>query len=177
MTRTAFRLAATLALLSTSQLQAAATAPANPCMTPAELRGMVAYILPSAMNSLVERCRPALPASASLLARGGQLVSEFEAGRGAAFPLARKAFAKFSDNGDKNTTAIMLTMPDETLRPIVDDTLATKLIGSIAVKDCADIDQVFATLVPLPASNFIDLITQVVTIGARGDKKMSVCSA
>lgn len=177
MTRTAFRLAASLALLSTSQLQAAAPAPAKSCMTAAELHGMVAYVLPSAMSTLVERCRPALPAGASLLGRGGQLLAEFEAGRGAAFPLARQAFAKFSDTGDKNTTAIVLTMPEETLRPIVDDALATKLVGSIAVKDCADIDRIFTTLEPLPASNFIDMITQIVTIGARDDRKMSVCPA
>ena len=177
MTRTAFRLAAALALLSTSQLSAATPAPAHPCMTPAELRGMVAYVLPSAMTTLIERCRPGLPAGASLLGRGGQLVAEFEAGRAAAFPLARRAFAKFSDTGDKNTTAIMLTMPEETLRPIVDDALSSKLVGAIAVKNCADIDRIFATLEPLPASNFIDLFTQVVTIGARDDKKMSVCPA
>ena len=138
---------------------------------------MVAYVLPSAMTTLIERCRPGLPAGASLLGRGGQLVAEFEAGRAAAFPLARRAFAKFSDVGDKHTTAIMLTMPEETLRPLVDDTLSTKLVGSIAVKDCADINRIFATLEPLPASNFIDLFTQVVMIGARDDKKMSVCQA
>ena len=177
MTRTAFRLTAALALLATSQLSAAMPAPAQPCMTPAELRGMVAYVVPSAMTTLIERCRPGLPAGASLLGRGGQLVAEFEAGRAAAFPLARRAFAKFSDTGDKNTTAIMLTMPEETLRPIVDDALSSKLVGAIAVKNCADIDRIFATLEPLPASNFIDLFTQVVTIGARDDKKMSVCPA
>ena len=177
MTRKAFRLAATLALLSTSQLQAATPAPARPCMTPAELHGMVAYMLPSAMSTLIDRCRPALPAGASLLVHGGQLVTEFEAGRAAAFPLARRAFAKFSDIGDKNTTAIMLTMPEVTLRPIVDETLSNKFVGSIAVKDCADIDRIFSTLEPLPAGNIIDLITQVVVIGARGDKKMTVCPA
>ena len=112
-----------------------------------------------------------------MLVRGAQLAVELESGRAAAFPLARRAFAKFSDTGDKNTTAIMLTMPEETLRPIVDDALSSKLVGAIAVKNCADIDRIFATLEPLPASNFIDLFTQVVTIGARDDKKMSVCPA
>ena len=176
MTRTAFRLAATLALLSTGQLSAAKPAPAPACMTPTELRGMVAYVMPSAMSALIDRCRPGLPAGASLLSRGAQLVTEFETGRAAAFPLARTAFAKFSDNGDKDTTAIMLTLPDATFRPIVDAALSTKLIGSIAVKDCADIDRVFATIAPLPAGNFIDFLTQIVTIGARNDKKMTVCS-
>ena len=177
MTRTAFRLAATLALLSTGQLSAAKPAPARACLTPGELRAMVAYVMPSAMSTLIDRCRPGLPVGASLLGRGGQLVTEFEDGRVAAFPLARAAFAKFSDNGDKNTTAIMLTMPDETFRPIMDEILSKKLGGSISVKDCADIDRVFATLAPLPAGNFIDLLAQVVTIGAREDKEMTVCSA
>ena len=177
MTRTTFRIAATLALLSTSQLQAAAPAPAKPCMTQVELRGMVAYVMPSAMSTLIDRCKSALPAGASLLTRGAQLVTEFEGGRIAAFPMARQAFAKFSDSGDKNATAIMLIVPEETLRPIVDDTVTQKLIGSITAKDCPDIDRVFATLEPLPASNFIDLVTQVVAIGARDDKQMSVCAA
>lgn len=177
MTRTAFRLAASLALLSTSQLQAAPSATPRPCMTPAELRGTVAYVMPLVMTTLIERCKPALPARVSLLTHGAQLVSAFEAGRSANFPLARKAFAKFSDAGDKNSAAIMLVMPEAVLRPLLDEMIAKDLTESIKVRDCPDIDRVFATLEPLPASNVIDLITQVVTIATRNDKKMSVCAS
>ena len=176
MTRIAFRMAATLALLSTSQLQAAPPAPARPCMTPAELRGMVAYVMPSVMAMVIDRCKPALPAGASLLTHGAQLVSTFESGRTANFPLARQAFAKFSGTGDKNATAIMLTMPEVTLRPIVDETIAKELTGSIKIKDCPNIDRVLATLEPLPASNFIDLVTGMM-IAAGDDKQMSVCAS
>ena len=177
MTRTAFRLAASLALLSTSQLQAATPRSARPCVTPSELRGMVAYGVPSAMAMLIDRCKSALLPKAALLTRGTELVTDFERGRAAAFPLARQAFAKFSGTGDKSTTAIMLIMPEATLRPIVDGIMANELIGSIKVKDCSNIDRVFATLEPLPASNFIDLLTQVIAIGARDDKQLSVCAA
>ena len=177
MTGTAFRIAATLALLSTSQLQAAPPTPARPCMTPAELRGMVAYVMPSVLAMVIDRCKPALPAGASLLTHGAQLVSTFESGRTANFALARQAFAKFSETGDKNTTAIMLTMPEETLRPMVEQTIAKEMTGSIKIKDCPNIDRVFATLEPLPASNFIDLVTQGMTIAAGDDKQMSVCAS
>ena len=179
MSRTAFRLAACLALLSTSQLQAApaATAPVRPCMTPAELRGMVAYVMPSVMATVIDRCKPALPAKASLLTHGAQLVSAFERGRTANFPLARQAFAKFSETGDKNTKAIMLAMPEAVLRTILDDIITKDLTGSVKVKDCPNIDRIFTTLEPLPASNFIDLVTQVMTIAAPNDKRMSICAS
>ncbi len=177
MTRIPFRFAAALALVSTSQLQAAGPAPVKPCMTQPELRAMVAYVMPSAMATLIGHCKPALPAGASLLSHGAQLVITFEGSRAANFPLARQAFAKFSETGDKNNTAIILALPEAVLRPIIDETVTKELTGSIKVQDCTNIDRVFATLEPLPASNLIDLVTQVMTITARDDKQMSVCAS
>lgn len=173
MTRNAYRIAAALALLSTGQMaQAAAT---KPCMTPAELRGMVAYMLPTAMGSLVERCRPALAPGAALLTRGPQLVSELEAGQSTAFPMARRAFAKFSDKGDNKTSDLMLALPEASLKPIIEAALSQELTSSIKAKDCPDIDRVFGTLQPLPAGNFIDFFVEVITIGVRDNKDMTVC--
>ena len=172
-TRIPFRFAAALALLSTSQLQAAA--PVKPCMTQTELRGMVAYVMPSAMATLIGRCQPVLPAGASMLVRGAQLAAELESGRAAAFPLARRAFAKFSDTGDKMTGAMMQALPEAALRPLIDDTISRELTGSIKVNDCPDIDRIFAALAPLPAINFVDLFTQAIAIGTRDNKDMSVC--
>ena len=175
MTRTAFRFAATLALLSAAELQA--SAPARACLTPAELHAMVAYMMPSATTMLIERCKLVLPAGASLLTHGAELSRTLETGRAGNFLLARQAFTKFSDTGDKLTTGIIMTLPEATLRPIVDATIAKDLIGSIKVTDCPNIDRVFATLEPLPASNFVDLVTQVMTITARDNKQMSVCGS
>lgn len=175
MTRIIFRTAAALALLSTGQLAQAAAA--KPCMSQAELRGMVAYVLPSVMSSVVERCRASLPAGSAMLTRGTQVVSELEAGQSAAFPMARQAFAKFSDDGNKDGADLFLSMPESTLKPIIEGAITQELTASVKVKDCPDIDRVFGTLQPLPASNFVDLVTQIMTIAARDDKKMSVCAA
>lgn len=174
MSRNTYRLATCLAMLATGQMAQAQT---RPCMTQAELHGMVAYVLPSAMTAVVERCRASLPAGSAMLTRGPQLATELEAGQSAAFPMARKAFAKFSDKGDDSGAAMMMMMPEAALRPIIEGALSQQLTSSIKVKDCPDIDRVFGTLRPLPASNFVDLFTQVIAISARDNKQMSVCPA
>lgn len=171
--RIAYRIAATLALAATGQMAQAATA--KPCMTPTELKGMVAYMLPTGSGSLVDQCRPALAPGASLLTRGPQLVGEFQAGQSAAFPMARQAFAKFSDKGDSSTAKMMLGLPEVSLKPIIEMAVSEQLTSSIKVKDCPDIDRVFRTLEPLPARNFIDFFTEVITIGVRDNKDMTIC--
>lgn len=173
MSRNTYRFAAALAMISTGQM---AQAQAKSCMTQAELHGMVAYVLPSAMTAVVERCRASLPAGSAMLTRGPELTRELEAGQSAAFPLARRAFAKFSDKGDDSGAAMMMLMPEAAFRPIIEGALSQQLTSSIKVKDCPDIDRVFGTLRPLPASNFVDLFTQVITITARDDKQLSVCA-
>ncbi len=175
MTRPAFRIAAILALVSTTQLLAAPVA--KPCMSQAELRGLIAYVLPAAMTTVLDRCKAALPAQSSLLTRGAQLASELQGGRTAVFPLARQAFTKFSDAGDASTTAVMLAMPESAMQPIIDETVSKELATSIKPKDCPDIDRVFATLEPLPANNFVDLFTQALIIFGRDDKQMPICAA
>ena len=175
MTRTFFHTAAALALLATGQL--AQAAPAKPCMSQAELRGMVAFVLPSVMNSVVEKCRSSLPAGSAMLTRGVQLVGELQAGQSAAFPMARIAFAKFSADGKDDASDLFLSMPESSLKPIIEGAITQELTSSVKVKDCPDFDRVFGTMQPMGASNFVELFTQVITIAARDDKKMSVCSA
>jgi len=171
--RSATTIAAAMALLAASQAHAAA---ATTCMTQVEVRGMVAYVMPSAMGALIERCRPALKSNAAMLTRGPQLVSELQAGQSAAFPMARQTFAKFSGAENKATADLFSTMPESTLKPIIESALSNELVANVQVNNCADIDRVFGTLQPLPASNFVDLITQVLAIAARDDHKMPICA-
>lgn len=172
MLRSATTVAAAMALLSASQVEAAATT----CMTQGEVRGMVAYVMHSAMGALIERCRPALKSDAAMLTRGPQIVSELQSGQAAAFPMARQAFAKFSGADNKATADLFTTMPESTLKPIIEGTMSKELVANVQVENCADIDRVFGTLQPLPASNFVDLITQVLAIAARDDHKLPICA-
>ncbi|MFM5893421.1 MAG: hypothetical protein ACKOQM_03195 [Novosphingobium sp.] len=172
MFRSATAIAAAMALLSASQASAAATT----CMTQPELRGMVSYVLPSVMGAVIERCRPSLPSNAAMLTRGSQLVGELQAGQSAAFPMARQAFSKFSGSDGKTGADLFNSMPEEALKPIIESMMAQELTKDVKTKDCADIDRVFATLQPLPARNFVELVTQVLTIAGRDNQKMSVCA-
>ncbi|MFM5916975.1 MAG: hypothetical protein ACKOOL_05510 [Novosphingobium sp.] len=176
MFRTAAGLAATLAVLTAAQAQAA-TAPGKPCMTRPELRGMVAYMLPSTMTAVIDKCRPALPAGAAMLARGTVVVNELKAGQSAAFPMARQAFTKFSGAEDKAGVEMFLAMPEETLKPLLEGFVTQKIVSDIKPEYCPDIERVFATLQPLPAANYVDFITEVFSIAARDDKSIPVCAS
>lgn len=164
-------LAAGIALLSATQAQAAEKA----CLTRPELRGMISYVMPSLMGAVVDKCRPALAASAPLIVRGSQLRDEYRAGQSAAFPMARQAFAKFS--GDDKGSETFQAMPESVLKPLIETIAAKQLTDEIKASNCADIDRVFATLQPLPSGNFVDLLAEVVAIGSRGNPRMQVCGA
>ena len=169
------RVTGLIALVAAAPLQAVAP-PAKPCVSQPELRGMVAYMLPSLARSVVTRCQASLPADASLLTRGPQVAAALDNGRLAAYPMARRGFVKFSDEGNAFVTGLMLRMPEAQMRPIMEATVQQQLMGSFKVKDCADIDRVFATLQPLPADNFVDLVTQVLVVAGRDEKNFSVCA-
>lgn len=172
MFRSATSVAAAMALLTASQASAAD----KTCITQPELRGMVSYVLPSVMDAVIERCRPALPSNAAMLTRGSQLVGELQAGQSAAFPMARQAFAKFSGSDGKAGADLFNAMPEETLKPVIEGLVSQELTKDVKTKDCADIDRIFTTLQPLPAKNFVDLFTQVLAIAGRENQKMSICA-
>ena len=69
----------------------------------------------------------------------------------------------------------MLALPEASLKPIIEMALSQELTSSIKVANCPDIDRVFRTLQPLPASNFVDFFTEVITIGVRDNKDMTIC--
>lgn len=172
MFRSTTAFAAAMALLSASQANAAA----QTCITQPELRGMVSYVLPSVMGAVIEKCRATLPSNAAMLTRGSQLLGELQTGQSAAFPMARQAFAKFSGSDGKAGADLFNAMPEEALKPVIENIVSQELTKDVKIKDCPDIDRVFATLQPLPARNFVELFTQVLVIAGRDNQKMSVCA-
>ena len=171
----AFRIAGTLALISTAGVQAAPPTASKPCITVPEARGLVAYILPSVIAKVTARCQATLPAGAALLTRGAQLASELELSRAANFPMARNGFAKFIDQSDKPSAILMRSLSDSQLRPVMEAAVEQESMSSFKPGNCADLDRIFATLQPLPAGNFVEMITQVMAVATRGSKEIAVC--
>lgn len=168
----AYRTAAVLALISSGQAQAATTAN---CITRPEMQGLVAYFLPSVLNSTITSCGAALPAQSYLVAKGPALVAQLEAGKDSAWPAAKAAFMKMSGEGQGKDNALLQKLPDEALRPLIESIIETELLPSIKPGTCQDIDRVAATLEPLPATNTVTMVAELLSIGARKDGKFSSC--
>lgn len=177
MTKFSRTLASALALSALALPSAAQAAVAASCMTKPELRGMVAYMLPFVVDSVVEKCSATVPGDSFMVTRAPELSRELVKGQPAAWPMAKRAFMKFGGDADKNTAAMMDAMPESAMRPLVESVLTQEFAGMVKTKDCKDIDAVLGTLAPLPATSFVDLITEVVVIGARNDREMKICEA
>lgn len=172
LSRNVFRLCAGLALFSSAQAQAAQ---AQSCLNRNEVRGMVAYMLPIFGSALIERCKTRLPSDSYLVTRGPKLVSALQAGQEAAWPAARSAFIKISGDGDEDTIDAMNALPESTMRPLIEGMVDEEFIGDVKTRDCKDADRIMKTMEPLPAANVVDLVTELVMIGGRGDKEVNVC--
>jgi len=176
MTKHAKSIAGALALAAVTLPSAAQAANAQ-CMTKPELRGMVAYVLPFVVDSVAEKCAASVPSDSFMATRAPALSKELTLGQPAAWPMAKRAFMKFSGDADKETNAMMEAMPESAMRPLLESILTQEFTAKIQTKDCKDVDAVLGTLAPLPATSFVDLITEMVMIGARDDKELKICAS
>lgn len=165
-----FRTAAVLALLSAGSAQAAQ---APSCVTRAEMRGLVAYFLPTVVNSTITTCSQHLSGDTYLVSRAPTLVTTLDKGKDAAWPSARSAFLKIGGKG--KDAAMIEKLPDDLLRPLIETIITTELLPGIKPGQCADIDRIARTMEPLPADNTVDLVAEVLSVAARGDSKIPSC--
>lgn len=176
MTKHAKSIAGALALAALA-LPSAAQAATAQCMTKPELRGMVAYMLPFVVDSVIEKCSANLASNSFISIRAPELSKELGKEQPANWPMAKRAFMKFSGDADKGTAALMDAMPEAAMRPLLESVLTQEFTAKIKTKDCKDVDAVLGTLAPLPATGFVNLIAEVIVIGAREDKEIKVCES
>lgn len=176
MRSTTLRFAATAALAALIPLQAAQAQAAKSCITRTEMRGMVAYFLPTLLDSTITTCKAHLPGDSYLIARAPSLLERLNAGKDQAWPHAKAAFMKFGGNKG-SATKVLDAMPDEVIRPFIEAAITAELGPKVKPENCADIDRLTATLEPLPASNMVDMFAEILNLVAREDKKLSSCPA
>lgn len=171
--RTATVITACAALLASAQAQAAQKAE---CLTRVELRGVIAFALPTFAEGMVERCSSRLPSDAYLTTRGPALVKGLREGQAAAWPMARTGIVKLAGGGDTDMS-MLEDMPMEMVEPLFASMIQTRFIDGIKTSDCEDANNILRTLDPLKPENFVDFITEVMVIGSREDKDIRVCPA
>lgn len=168
------RIAATAALAAIIPLQAAQAQAAKSCITRSEMRGMVAYFLPTLLDSTITTCKAHLPGDSYLIGRAPALLDRLNEGKDKAWPDAKAAFMKFG-GGKAPETKVLDAMPDEVIRPFIEAAITAELAPKVKPENCADIDRLTATLEPLPASNMVDMFAEILNLVAREDKKLSSC--
>lgn len=173
MRSTFFRLAGALALLSATQAQAAVTR--QSCITPDEVQGLVGYILPALLDRVAGTCAPHVSRGGYMKARLPGLIAELDNGRDAAWPAAKSAFLKFGSPKDAREVEGFSALPDDALRPIVDQAFTEEFAAKIPASSCPDVEEVLQALEPLPAGNTVRVLSVVLTLAARGDKGFPAC--
>jgi hypothetical protein len=176
MRKLVFQTAAVMALASSAQLLAAQTqAQSQTCLSRPEMRGLVAYFLPVVLESTIDKCTSRLAKDSYMLARAPQLLGTLDAGRSEAWPMAKAAFVKIGGDGDKNTSNLFASLPEEAVRPLIEAVIADKISSEIKPESCGDIDRIMAPLEPLPAANLVDVVAETLAVAGRGDKRMRLC--
>lgn len=170
------RLAATAALAALIPLQAAQAQEAKSCISREEMRGLVAYMLPTVLNSTISTCKAHLPGDSYLIARAPALLDRLNADKDKAWPQAKAGFMKFG-GGKASSAKILDAMPDEVIRPFIEAAITAEIAPKVKPESCADIDRLSATLEPLPASNMVNMFAEILNLVAREDKKLSSCPA
>lgn len=140
------------------------------CVTPAELTAMTTYGLPSVIRGTSQRCSPILPANAYLRRDGERLAARYERGSVAAWPAARAAFLRIGSNGNADQAKIMQRLPDDTLRPLVDELILGMVDQKLPADRCKSIDRLVNLLSPLPPENTAELIGLAAGLGATNGK-------
>ena len=137
------------------------------CVTEAEANALIGYSLPEVLQSVSNKCSPALPATSFLSSKGGQLVSTYRQGSAAHWPLAKAAFFKIG--GKKaETDQVMASIPDSALQAIVTTAINVELVKNIKPADCARVDALVSNLAPLPLSNISALLVQLMAMAGPG---------
>jgi hypothetical protein len=135
---------------------AATTDAAGPCVSKAEIRAGLAYMIPTLVRGLKAKCEPVLGATSYMSQHGDDLVGRFQSApsqnEDAVMSLLTKMSGPKPEGIDK--AAFMEAFSSG---------IAAKMGPGIKPAACPKIDAAFAELDPLPAENMIGLIEIIAT--------------
>lgn len=122
------------------------------CLSRAELRTGIAYVMPALMKGVVGKCAPTLSAD-SYLAKGGEaLVSRYAGQSQGRAEDVQALFAKFGPQAGLNGA------DGESTAKLIESLVTVGVQSALKPESCADISAAMALLDPLPAANMNSLI-------------------
>lgn len=152
-------------LVATAQVAGAAVAPA--CITPTEFRAGMAFLVPTMVVGIREKCAPTLPRDAYLKVHGDRLVNRFRASNMVDADALASLIGKIKPDSDIPASA------NGAMASVIAQTLVVKMQATLRPDNCASVDTALGLLDPLPPENIIGMFQLVGAAIARGDAKKS----
>lgn len=160
---------------------AQAAAPPPPCLTAQEFSAMSIYTLPAMVRGAAQRCGDVLPPKAYLRTDGEKLAQRYTKGRDRQWPMARKAVIKAGGTLDPQAGPVLGQLPDETMKPMLDDMVIAMVDQQFPVERCKSLDRLLLLLSPLPAPLAAETIALTTGLAARSGAKrvgaLRICRA
>lgn len=154
---------------------------ASPCLTPPEFAAVAQFALPSVISGAAARCAPALSTDSFLRHDGAAMSARYAEASRQSWPQAKQAFLKLSAADGKDASGMLASMPDDSLKQIVDGFVQGAVVSRLPIEQCPLVDQVIRLIAPLPAGNTAQLVATLVALGAsKKDGKLgplSICQA
>jgi hypothetical protein len=136
-----FAALASLAALVPAQAQAAAT-----CLTEREVAQMAIYAVPSLVDGARAKCSARLASNGFLATRGTAFAAKYLALQDETWPVAKAGILKFV--GSKSTAAkgsdplaLVSSLPDQSVRPLVDAMIAQEVGEAIKLENCGNVER------------------------------------
>lgn len=152
------------ALCAALALQSVQAAQANAdCIKGADAEALFLTMAPSLVAEMVTTCTGTLAADSYLLSNGPDLANRFEA---VAAEREEQAFAAFKRLGGGKLDETQAAL----VRSIFKQELSKMISGQLNAKDCQGMDDLFASLDPLPPTNVAKAIIAIIRL-AEADRK------
>ena len=174
------RIAAILAAAAFAIQSTAAQAGEASCLTSKQADSLAGYALPSVISGAAKRCSATLTDSSYLKTHGPALAERYAARKDATWPSAKAAFLTMSKGRD-GADKIFSTLPDSSLREMVDVVFEGLVAQEIPVDGCDKIDNFVRILAPLPPENTAELVVLLIGLSpaAKSGKpgKLAICKS
>lgn len=152
-----------------------------PCLSADEFSAVTVYTLPAMVRGAAQRCDEVLPPRAFLRTSGEQLAQRYAKGRDRQWPQARRAVIKAGDAFDPQAGPLLNTVPEATLKPMVDDLVIAMVDQRLPPSRCQAVDRLLMLLSPLPPTVAAETIALTTGIAARsGEQRLGalrICRA
>jgi len=139
---------------------------AETCLKEAEVSAMLVYAMPHAIRGISSSCSTTLASDGFLANGAGEMSSRYLAEGDAAWPAAFSAFMTFirADEAAQTGGFALDKLPEELVRPLVDELIAQKVAEGMKVEDCRKFERVGEAIAPLEPHEVGNLVAVVLDL-------------